>query len=142
MAKADVYRITDTLDEAALEVMATRLEVRGRHPRFAAMLEEYLDAMALQGGERVTQCGCQRQHPVTWILPCSRPVHGLDRCRDGSIASDLTGGYRMALCRTTEPTSPPPQALGSGLIWQDSRQPLSLERAYARSAIARAASSQ
>lgn len=58
MTKADVYRITDTLDPASLEVMATRLELRGRHPRFAGMLDEYLDAMALQGARRVLDLGC------------------------------------------------------------------------------------
>lgn len=58
MTKADVYRITDTLDETSLEVMATRLEARGRHPRFAGMLEEYLDQMRLQDAARVLDVGC------------------------------------------------------------------------------------
>jgi SAM-dependent methyltransferase len=58
MDKADVYRITDTLDEASLEVMATRLEVRGRHPRFVAMLKEYVDAMGLHPNDRVLDLGC------------------------------------------------------------------------------------
>jgi hypothetical protein len=38
MEKADVYRSTDALDD-------TSLEVRDKHPRFMAMLDEYLDAM-------------------------------------------------------------------------------------------------
>ena len=58
MQKADVYRITDTLDQASLEVMATRLEVRGRHPRFMQMLAEYLAAMALHAHARVLDLGC------------------------------------------------------------------------------------
>jgi ubiquinone/menaquinone biosynthesis C-methylase UbiE len=57
MDKADVYRITDSLDEVSLEVMATRLEVRGRHPRFMAMLAEYLSAMALPASARVLDLG-------------------------------------------------------------------------------------
>ena len=58
MEKADVYRLTDSLDEASLEVMATRLEVRGRHPRFMAMLDEYVDAMGLHPAAHVLDVGC------------------------------------------------------------------------------------
>jgi SAM-dependent methyltransferase len=58
MDKADVYRITDKLDDGALEVMATRLESRGRHPRFAAMLEEYIGAMSFDADARVLDLGC------------------------------------------------------------------------------------
>jgi hypothetical protein len=39
MAAVDVYAITDKL----LQVLATRLEARGQHLRFQAMLTEYLD---------------------------------------------------------------------------------------------------
>jgi ubiquinone/menaquinone biosynthesis C-methylase UbiE len=55
---ADVYRVTDTLDPASLEAIATRLELRGRHPRMAAMLAEYLDAMALSPSARLLDVGC------------------------------------------------------------------------------------
>jgi ubiquinone/menaquinone biosynthesis C-methylase UbiE len=58
MTKADVYRITDQLDDGSLEAIATRLELRGQHPRFMAMLNEYLDAMALHPGARVLDLGC------------------------------------------------------------------------------------
>ena len=58
MSKADVYRITDCLDEAALEAIAARMELRGRHGRFMAMLDEYLDAMALHPSARVLDLGC------------------------------------------------------------------------------------
>jgi ubiquinone/menaquinone biosynthesis C-methylase UbiE len=58
MNKADVYRITDRLDDASLEAIAARLEVRGQHPRFMAMLNEYLDAMALHPSARVLDLGC------------------------------------------------------------------------------------
>ncbi len=53
MEKADVYRITDKLDDSALEVMATRLEVRGRHPRFVAMLDESVSARKLARSGRL-----------------------------------------------------------------------------------------
>jgi hypothetical protein len=58
MKKADVYRITDRLDGASLEAIATRLEVRGQHPRFMAMLNEYLDVMALHPAAQVLDLGC------------------------------------------------------------------------------------
>ena len=45
MAAVDVYAITDKRDGAMLQVVATRLEARGRHARFQAMLTEYLDAV-------------------------------------------------------------------------------------------------
>ena len=45
MPAVDVYAITDKLDDTLLQVLARRLEARGRHPRFQAMLTEYLDAM-------------------------------------------------------------------------------------------------
>ena len=42
MGTVDVYRITNQLDDATLEVLVTRLEARGKHPRFAEMLQDYL----------------------------------------------------------------------------------------------------
>jgi hypothetical protein len=58
MEKADVYRITDALDGTSLEAMAARLEVRGKHPRFMAMLDEYLDAMQIDSVCGVLDLGC------------------------------------------------------------------------------------
>ena len=34
MRTVDVYRITDELDSATLDVLTTRLEARGKHLRF------------------------------------------------------------------------------------------------------------
>jgi ubiquinone/menaquinone biosynthesis C-methylase UbiE len=58
MGTVDVYRITDKLDDATLEVLVTRLEARGKHPRFAAMMRDYLDAMAIDVAESVLDLGC------------------------------------------------------------------------------------
>lgn len=58
MTSTDVYRITDQLDDETLEVMAARLEARGRHPRFAAMCLQYLDAMDLDSTRSVLDLGC------------------------------------------------------------------------------------
>jgi len=33
MGTVDVYRITDQLDDVTLDVLVTRLEARGQHPR-------------------------------------------------------------------------------------------------------------
>jgi ubiquinone/menaquinone biosynthesis C-methylase UbiE len=58
MGTVDVYRITDQLDDATLDVLVTRLEARGKHPRFADMLGEYLDAMAIDSAGAVLDLGC------------------------------------------------------------------------------------
>lgn len=58
MGTVDVYRITSKLDDATLDVLATRLEARGKHPRFARMLQEYLDAMVIDSAKSVLDLGC------------------------------------------------------------------------------------
>ncbi len=58
MAAVDVYRITTKLDDATLGVLVTRLEARGKHPRFADMMREYLDAMAIDTATSVLDLGC------------------------------------------------------------------------------------
>ncbi len=58
MGTIDVYRITSELDDATLDVMVTRLEERGRHPRFAEMMGEYLDAMGIDSAGSVLDLGC------------------------------------------------------------------------------------
>ena len=58
MGTVDVYRITDQLDDATLDVLVTRLEARGQHPRFVAMMREYLDAMAIDSAGSVLDVGC------------------------------------------------------------------------------------
>lgn len=58
MGTVDVYRITSKLDDTTLEALATRLEARGKHPRFGEMLREYLDAMAIDSAKSVLDLGC------------------------------------------------------------------------------------
>lgn len=58
MPNADVYRITDQLDDTTLGVMVARLESRGKHPRFMAMMEQYLAAMGARNARRVLDLGC------------------------------------------------------------------------------------
>lgn len=58
MTATDVYRITDQLDAHTLGVLETRLEARGRHPRFTAMIADYLDAMGIDGARSVLDVGC------------------------------------------------------------------------------------
>ncbi len=58
MASVDPYRVTDTLDDAVLASIATRLEVRGQHPVFVRMLDEYLDAMGIDNAGHVIDLGC------------------------------------------------------------------------------------
>ncbi len=58
MQPSDPFSITDKLDEATLGVVAGRLEVRARNPRFVAMLDGYLDAMQIDRAQRVIDLGC------------------------------------------------------------------------------------
>jgi len=58
MGTVDVYRITDKLDDATLDVLVTRLEARGKHPRFAEMMREYLEAMGIDSVRSVLDLGC------------------------------------------------------------------------------------
>ena len=58
MAAVDVYRITDQLDDATLDVLVTRLEARGKHPKFFEMMREYFDAMGIESAGSVLDLGC------------------------------------------------------------------------------------
>lgn len=58
MGTIDVYRITDKLDDATLNVVETRLEARGKHPRFVEMMQEYLNAMGIDSARSVLDVGC------------------------------------------------------------------------------------
>jgi ubiquinone/menaquinone biosynthesis C-methylase UbiE len=74
MGTVDVYRITNQLDDATLDVLVTRLEARGKHPRFADMLREYLDAMAIDSARSVLDLGAIARRPEF-----SGCVTGIDR---------------------------------------------------------------
>jgi ubiquinone/menaquinone biosynthesis C-methylase UbiE len=54
----DPYRITDKLENALLDVMVSRLEVRGNHWFFQKVLGEYLDAMDIDSASTVLDMGC------------------------------------------------------------------------------------
>lgn len=58
MATMDVFSMTDQLEDAILDVMVERLETRGAHPRFVAMMDDYLDAMAIDEARQVLDLGC------------------------------------------------------------------------------------
>lgn len=58
MPPTDPFTITDKLDEALLQVIIARLETRARHAFFARMLDEYLDAMAIDQAHTVLDIGC------------------------------------------------------------------------------------
>jgi ubiquinone/menaquinone biosynthesis C-methylase UbiE len=58
MTTFDAYRVTDQLEDAVLDAISTRLEVRGRHPVFVRMLDEYLDAMGIDEAKAVIDLGC------------------------------------------------------------------------------------
>ena len=58
MASNDPFRVTDQLDDVVLDAIAARLEVRGRHPAFVDMLDDYLDAMGVDDAGSVVDFGC------------------------------------------------------------------------------------
>jgi ubiquinone/menaquinone biosynthesis C-methylase UbiE len=58
MGTVDVYRITDQLDDPTSDVLVTRLEARGKHPRFTAMMHEYFEAMGIDSAKAVLDLGC------------------------------------------------------------------------------------
>jgi predicted TPR repeat methyltransferase len=58
MNSSDPYAATDRLDESLLQVVATRLEARGKHPLFDRMLGDYLDAMQIDTSQRAPDLGC------------------------------------------------------------------------------------
>jgi SAM-dependent methyltransferase len=58
MSPVDPYAMTDRLDDALIRVIVTRLEARGKHPVFATMLRDYLDAMRVDTATTVLDMGC------------------------------------------------------------------------------------
>ena len=58
MPTMDVFSMTDQLEDATLDVMVERLEIRGAHPRFIVMMDEYLDAMEIENAGAVLDLGC------------------------------------------------------------------------------------
>jgi ubiquinone/menaquinone biosynthesis C-methylase UbiE len=54
----DPFRITDELEDVLLDVMVSRLEVRGKHWFFQKVLQEYLDAMDIDLADTVLDMGC------------------------------------------------------------------------------------
>jgi SAM-dependent methyltransferase len=58
MPAADLFSKTDQLDAATLDALVVRFEARGKHPAFANMLHEYLDAMQIAPAANVLDLGC------------------------------------------------------------------------------------
>jgi ubiquinone/menaquinone biosynthesis C-methylase UbiE len=58
MSTFDVYGVTDQLSDSILEVVATRLEDRGKFQSFQKMMKEYLDAMNIDSAKTVLDLGC------------------------------------------------------------------------------------
>ena len=58
MSPIDPYSMTDKLDDALIQAVVTRLEARGKHPVFAKMLNDYLDAMRIDTAKTVLDMGC------------------------------------------------------------------------------------
>lgn len=58
MGASDPFRITDQLEDVFLDVMVSRLEVRGRHRFFQNVLQEYLDAMDVDSADSILDMGC------------------------------------------------------------------------------------
>jgi SAM-dependent methyltransferase len=58
MTPVDPYSMTNKLGDALIKVVVARLEARGKHPMFARMLQDYLDAMQIDTAKTVLDMGC------------------------------------------------------------------------------------
>jgi SAM-dependent methyltransferase len=58
MGTADPFAAPEKLDAAQIKAIVARLEARGRHPVFAGILHNYLDAMRIDAAARVLDLGC------------------------------------------------------------------------------------
>ena len=54
----DPYRIADKVDANILEMMASRLEERGKDAQFIQMIDDYLDAVHASEAKQVLDLGC------------------------------------------------------------------------------------
>ena len=102
MTTFDAYRVTDQLDDAVLDAIATRLEVRGRHPVFVRMLDEYLDAMSIDEAKSVVDLGCGTgvaARRIAGRAAFSGHVTGIDRSPYLiAAATGLAGDEDLAAC--------------------------------------------
>jgi hypothetical protein len=97
MSALDVYRITDELDDDMSEVLAARLEARGKHPVFLRMLEQYLAVPRLAGLPRPTLADPSGSavHSDAGKTACS--TGGRDGAAHGSTKPTRTGGRSGAV---------------------------------------------
>lgn len=58
MTSIDPFGRTDKLDDNMLAALVTRFEARGKNPRFAKMLDDYLNEMSIDRTARVLDMGC------------------------------------------------------------------------------------
>ncbi len=58
MRAIDPYRVTDQFGSTNLQAIVTRIEVRGEHPYFAKMLDNYLDAKHVDTPNSALDLGC------------------------------------------------------------------------------------
>ena len=103
MGAVDVYRITDQLDDATLDVLIARAEARGKHPRFQMMMQEYLDAMAIDSAPYILDLGCGTGVVARTIArrpPFAGRVIGVDRSppRRRGITPGPRGRHRREGC--------------------------------------------
>ncbi len=68
MSAIDRYRVTVQFDSTSLQAIVTRLEVRGEHPYFAKMLEDYLDAMHVDTANSVLDLDCGTGVATHWDM--------------------------------------------------------------------------
>jgi ubiquinone/menaquinone biosynthesis C-methylase UbiE len=82
MAPRDPFAKIQSLDDRTLDALVQRFEARGRHPYFAKMLREYLDAMHVDDARSILDLGCgtgvAARAIVRWPRFAGR-VTGVDR---------------------------------------------------------------
>lgn len=81
MVNPDPWSNPDGQNEATFRAMATRLEERGRHPRFAAMIKRYVETLPRQRPLTVLDLGCGTgvvaRHLAEWLDDGSK-IHAAD----------------------------------------------------------------
>ncbi len=116
MPSIDPYNMTDKLDDQLIEVIAGRLESRGKHPRFKGMLNDYLTAMDIEHADTVLDMGCGTGVAARAIAARERfngHVTGVDRS-PGLVAAANRFAEEEGLGERTQFVTGDTQSLGLG----------------------------
>ena len=110
MSAIDPYRVTDQFGSTSLQAIVTRLEVRGEHPYFAKMLEDYLDAMHVDTANSVLPNWSVTRYGSMALMSASVAANCCSAPRPSSIQDRAGRAFGSRCLRTTSASRPPPTA--------------------------------